>query len=316
MTAPHAAAGTGTGHDETSRFADTAMMRIHYHEADPAGRAGAAGEASAARAGDAAPALPVVMLHGGGPGASAWSNFGRNLPVFAERYRTLMPDQPGFGRSAAPPVEGNYFTFSARALVSLLDQLEIGQVHLVGNSLGGGTAVRFALDYPDRAGKLVLMGPGGLSINVFAPDPTEGVGKLAAFAAPPGPSKEKMEAFLRALVFRQKLITDELVDERYAYASTPESIAAMAAMGMSFYDPRYAEDGMLWREAHRLRNEVLLIWGREDRVNPLDGALVALKQIRKAQLHVFGGCGHWAQLEKFDEFNRLALDFLDGVERR
>ncbi len=51
-------------------------------------------------------------------------------------------------------------------------------------------------------------------------------------------------------------------------------------------------------------------------MNPLDGALVALKQIRKAQLHVFGGCGHWAQLEKFDEFNRLALDFLDGVERR
>ncbi len=316
MTAPHAAAGTGTGHDETSRFADTTMMRIHYHEAGPGGESGASGESGAAADAARAPTLPVVMLHGGGPGASAWSNFGRNLPVFAAQYRTLMPDQPGFGRSAAPPVEGNYFTFSARALVSLLDQLEIGQVHLVGNSLGGGTAVRFALDYPDRAGKLVLMGPGGLSLNVFSPDPTEGVSKLAAFAAPPGPSKEKMEAFLRALVFRQKLITDELVDERYAYASTPESIAAMAAMGMSFYDPRYAQDGMLWREAHRLRNEVLLIWGREDRVNPLDGALVALKQIRKAQLHVFGGCGHWAQLEKFDEFNRLALDFLDGVERR
>ncbi len=315
MTAPHAAAGTGTGHDETSRFADTTMMRIHYHEAGPGGESGASGESGAAADAARAPTLPVVMLHGGGPGASAWSNFGRNLPVFAAQYRTLMPDQPGFGRSAAPPVEGNYFTFSARALVSLLDQLEIGQVHLVGNSLGGGTAVRFALDYPDRAGKLVLMGPGGLSLNVFSPDPTEGVSKLAAFAAPPGPSKEKMEAFLRALVFRQKLITDELVDERYAYASTPESIAAMAAMGMSFYDPRYAQDGMLWREAHRLRNEVLLIWGREDRVNPLDGALVALKQIRKAQLHVFGGCGHWAQLEKFDEFNRLALDFLDGSGR-
>ena len=68
---------------------------------------------------------------------------------------------------------------------------------------------------------------------------------------------------------------------------------------------------MLWREVHRLRNQVLLIWGREDRVNPLDGALVALKQIRKAQLHVFSGCGHWAQLEKFDEFNRL-VDRLPG----
>ena len=75
-------------------------------------------------------------------------------------------------------------------------------------------------------------------------------------------------------------------------------------------DPASAEDGMLWRDAHRLRNEVLLVWGREDRVNPLDGALVALKLIRKARLHVFGGCGHWAQLEKFDEFNRLTAAFL------
>jgi 4,5:9,10-diseco-3-hydroxy-5,9,17-trioxoandrosta-1(10),2-diene-4-oate hydrolase len=280
---------------EAGRFEETAMMRLYYHEA---GRAAGPGD------------VPVVLLHGGGPGASAWSNFGRNLPVFAEHCRVFMPDQPGFGKSAAPPVEGNYFTFAARALASLLDMLQIEKVHLVGNSLGGGTAVRFALNYPERAGRLVLMGPGGLSLNVFSPDPTEGVSRLAAFAAPPGPSKEKMAAFLRTLVFNQKLITDELVEERYAAASTPEALAAMASLGMSFYDPATAEDGMLWREVHRLRNEVLLIWGREDRVNPLDGALVPLKQIRKAQLHVFSGCGHWAQLEKFDQFNRLVLEFL------
>jgi 4,5:9,10-diseco-3-hydroxy-5,9,17-trioxoandrosta-1(10),2-diene-4-oate hydrolase len=147
---------------------------------------------------------------------------------------------------------------------------------------------------------------------VFAPDPTEGVKRLAEFAAPPGPSREKMEAFLRTMVFDQRLVTDELIDERFAAASDPESLAAMAGLGASFFDPACFEDGLLWREAHRLRNRVLLIWGREDRVNPLDGALVALKLIRKAQLHVFGGCGHWAQLEKFDEFNRLAISFLKG----
>ena len=286
-----------TEKDSSSRFADTAMMRLHYHEAG--------------HAHDGTP--PVVLLHGGGPGACAWSNFGRNLPVFAAGFRTLMLDQPGFGESDKPAVEGNYFTFAARALASLLDHLGIDKVHLVGNSLGGGTAVRFALSYPDRAAKLVLMGPGGLSLNVFAPDPTEGVSRLVAFAAPPGPSKEKMAAFLRTLVFNQKLITDELVAERYASAATPEALAAMTALSMSFYDPATAEDGMLWREVHRLRNEVLLIWGREDRVNPLDGALVALKQIRKAQLHVFSGCGHWAQLEKFHEFNRLSVGFIGGT---
>ncbi len=199
-------------------FADTAMMRLHYHEAG---------------SGDET----VVMLHGGGPGASAWSNFGPNLPEFAKSFRTLMLDQPGFGSSAAPPVTGHYFTFAAAALASLLDHLGIEKVHLIGNSLGGGTAVRFALDYPDRAGRLVLMGPGGLSLNVFAPDPTEGVKALIAFAAPPGPSKDKLAAFLRTLVFNPKLVTDELIEERYRVASTPESLAAMTSMGASFFDP-------------------------------------------------------------------------------
>ena len=270
----------------TGRFADTAMMRLHYHDAG----------------GGRDDRLPVVLLHGGGPGASAWSNFGANLPVFAAEFRTLMIDQPGFGHSDAPPVEGNYFTFAARALASLLDHLGVDRVHLVGNSLGGGTAVRFALSYPDRAARLVLMGPGGLSLNVFSPDPTEGVSRLMDFAAPPGPSEEKMAAFLRTLVFNQRLITDELVRERYEQASRPQALAAMTALGMSFYDPATAEDGMLWREVHRLRHEILLIWGREDRVNPVDGALVALKVIRRAQ---------WPQPEKFDEFNRLAIEFLE-----
>jgi 4,5:9,10-diseco-3-hydroxy-5,9,17-trioxoandrosta-1(10),2-diene-4-oate hydrolase len=286
----------------TSRFADAGGMRLHYHEAGPP---------------DPAPpgSMPVVLLHGGGPGASAWSNFGRNLPVFAARFRTLMIDQPGFGSSEKPPVTGHYFTFAAEALAGLLDKLGIGQAHLVGNSLGGGTAVRFALRYPGRAGRLVLMGPGGLSLNVFAPDPTEGVKRLMEFAAPPGPSREKMAAFLRTMVHDQRLVTDELIEERYVVASTPESIAAMASMGASFYDPAHAQEGLLWREAHQLRHEVLLVWGREDRVNPLDGALAALKLIRRAQLHVFGGCGHWAQLEKFDEFNRLVIGFLEGGTR-
>lgn len=267
-------------------------LRLHYHEAGTEHTE------------------TVIMLHGGGPGASAWSNFGRNLEVFGKSFRTIAVDQPGFGRSDKPTDHPQYFTHSASAVVGLMDTLGIEKAHLVGNSLGGGAAVRLALDHPDRAGRLVLMGPGGLSLNVFAPDPTEGVKNLARFAAPPGPTKEKLEAFLRVMVYDQSLITEELLQERFEAASTPESLAAMAAMGASFSRPDSYEQGMLWREAHRLRQRVLLIWGREDRVNPLDGALLALKTIPRAQLHVFGRCGHWAQLEKFDEFNRLAIDFL------
>ena len=256
----------------------------------------------------------IVLLHGGGPGATAWSNFGRNMPVVAKRFRAVMMDLPGYGQTAARPATGHFFTVTADALAGLLDHLGIEKVHLIGNSLGGGSAVRFALRHPDRAGRLVLMGPGGLTLNVLAPDPTEGVKRLIEFAAPPGPSRDKMAAFLRIMVHDQRLITDELIDERYAQASQPAALAAMVAMGASFFG-EHAEDGMLWREAHRVKHEILLIWGREDRVNPLDGALIALKQLRKAQLHVFGNCGHWAQLEKFDEFNELTLRFLAGGSR-
>lgn len=278
-------------YESTSRFVQVRPdLKLHFHEA------GVGNDHT------------IVLLHGGGPGASSWSNFARNIPVLAQNFHVIAVDQPGYGRSDKPTEHPQYFVHSASALHDLLETLNIsGRVDLLGNSLGGGAAVRFALDYPDRAGRLVLMGPGGLSVNLFAPDPTEGVKNLGKFSY--APTRENLEAFLRIMVFDQKLITPELVEERFLAASTPESLAAAKAMGKSFSGSDF-ELGMLWRDAYKLRQPVLLIWGREDRVNPLDGALVALKMIPRAQLHVFGGCGHWAQLEKFDEFNRLATDFL------
>ncbi|WP_330228152.1 alpha/beta fold hydrolase [Nocardia sp. NBC_00508] len=283
--------------ESSSRFAQVRPgLRLHYHEAGVGN------------------GPTIILLHGGGPGASSWSNFARNIPVLAEHFHVLAVDQPGYGRSDKPTEHPQYFVHSASALKDLLDHLQItSRVHLLGNSLGGGAAVRFALDYPERAGKLILMGPGGLSTNLFAPDPTEGVKLLAKFNYEP--TRENLEAFLRIMVFDQSLITDELIDERFASASTPEALAATRAMGKSFASADF-EKGMLWRDAYKLRQPVLLIWGREDRVNPLDGALVATKLIPRAQLHVFGGCGHWAQLEKFHEFNRLAIDFLAGVKEK
>jgi 4,5:9,10-diseco-3-hydroxy-5,9,17-trioxoandrosta-1(10),2-diene-4-oate hydrolase len=281
--------------ESTSRFAEVDVdgpLKLHYHEA------GVGNDQT------------VVLLHGGGPGASSWTNFSRNIAVLARRFRVLAVDQPGYGLSDKRAEHGQFNRYAARALKGLFDRLDLGRVPLVGNSLGGGTAVRFALDYPHRAGRLVLMGPGGLSVNLFSPDPTEGVKRLSAFSM--APTRENLEAFLRVMVYDKKLITPELVDQRFALASTPESLTATRAMGMSFAGADFAL-GMMWRDAYRLRQPVLLIWGREDRVNPLDGALVALKTIPRAELHVFGQCGHWAQVEKFDEFNKLTVDFLGGA---
>lgn len=282
--------------ESTSRFAKAGDLTLHYHEAGAPTEVGGG--------------LPLVMLHGGGPGASAWSNFGSSLERFASQFRTLLVDQPGFGESDKPQIEGHFFTFAADKLAALLDELGIERVHLLGNSLGGGTAVRFALKYPDRVGRMILMGPGGLSLNIFAPDPTEGIKRLYDFAAPPGPSREKMAAFIKTMVHDQSLVTDELVEERFASATAPGTAEAMASMGASFAKPETYEEGFLWREAYKLRQPVLLTWGREDRVNPLDGALAALKLIPKASLHVFPRCGHWAQIEAADEFFTVASGYL------
>ncbi|QIK68458.1 alpha/beta fold hydrolase [Nocardioides sp. HDW12B] len=254
------------------------------------------------------------MLHGGGPGASAWSNFGAALPGFAEDFRTILVDQPGFGWSDKPDVVGNYYRFAAEHVLALLDELGIERCHLLGNSLGGGTAMRLALMAPDRVARLVLMGPGGLSLNLFHADPTEGVQRLMDFSA--NPSREALRAFVSTMVVDQRLVTDELIEERYADATAPGAREAMTSMGMSFFDPATAEDGMLWREAHRLRHHTLLTWGREDRVNPLDGALAALKLIPRARLHVFPRCGHWAQIEAAEEFREVATGFLAAHRER
>ncbi|MEV0452448.1 4,5:9,10-diseco-3-hydroxy-5,9,17-trioxoandrosta-1(10),2-diene-4-oate hydrolase [Streptomyces sp. NPDC050600] len=282
-------------YESTSRTAKAAGLTLHYHEAAPAG--------------GTADTPVVIMLHGGGPGASAWSNFGRNLPVFAGQFRTLLVDQPCFGRSDKPEPDRDYFSFSANAVAALMDELGIVRAHFIGNSLGGGTAVRMALNHPDKVGKLLLMGPGGVSVNLFAPDPTEGIKRLFEFNAAPEPPRDGLRAFLGVMAYDRSMVTDELVEERWASATDADTRLGSARMAASFANPAWAEDVMLWREAHRITHPVLLTWGREDRVNPLDGALVALKTIPDARLHVFPHCGHWAQTEQADEFNRLAVDF-------
>ncbi len=177
-------------------------IELAYYEAD-------------SRAEEKSERLPLVMLHGGGPGASSWSNFGPALPGFAEEFRTILVDQPGFGASDKPPVVGNYYRFASDAVVALLDELGIERVHLLGNSLGGGTAMRLALSHPDRVGRLIMMGPGGLSLNLFHADPTEGVQRLMDFGA--NPSRETLRAFISTMVVDQSLVTDELVEARHRH---------------------------------------------------------------------------------------------------
>ena len=161
----------------------------------------------------------------------------RNIPVLAEQFHVLAVDQPGYGLSDKPTEHPQYFVHSASALKDLLDTLGIdGRVHLLGNSLGGGTAVRFALRLPGPRRPAGADGPGRAERQRVRARPDRGR-QAARQVRRTEPTREKLEAFLRILVFDQTLITDELIDERFAAASTPESLAAAKAMGKSFSDP-------------------------------------------------------------------------------
>ncbi len=278
--------------ESTSRFAQLGDLRLHYNDA---------GE------GDV-----LVMLHGGGPGATGWSNFKQNLPAFTSRFRVLLVDQPQFGLSDKPDTSEQFNVFAARAVRDLLDELDIPRAHFLGNSLGGGTVFRLALDYPDRANRLVQMGPGGACIPLLSPEPTEGVKILGRFLAPPGPSREKLEEFVRIMVYDQSLVTEELIEERYKMASDPSVIQGLGRFLMTVMGPGEEQrtKGEIWREIDQVRHPTLITWGRDDRVLPLDGALFMLHRMQDARLHVFPRCGHWAQLEHAREFERISIDFL------
>lgn len=169
--------------------------------------------------------------------------------------------------------------------------------------------MQLALDYPDRANRLILMGPGGGAFNIFSTDPTEGIKLLMAWNAPPGPSREKLEQFVRIMVYDQAMITPQLIEERYAAATIPENLEGQErALASMWSDPRAAQ---LWRRFDEIPHKTLLTWGRDDRVLPLDGAFMALKMMPDARLHVFPRCGHWAQLEHQEEFNAQVFAFLD-----
>ncbi|MFC8827333.1 alpha/beta fold hydrolase [Streptomyces sp. NPDC057137] len=252
----------------------------------------------------------LVMMHGGGPGADAVANYRQNLPALSAAHRVILPDQPGFGGSYRPSEEDlaarSITAITVDALLETLDALNVDRFHLLGNSLGGAAAIATALAVPERVEKLVLMAPGGGWLP-FGPTPTEGQKAMFRYYNGSGPSVSKMRDFIRVMTAEPKR-WEKTVQARYEASLDPSHIAFYHRYNAAFAR-RHGMDP-LWRDVHKIKAPTLLLWGRDDRTITLDGAQLMLRQIRDVQLHVFGGCGHWVQLEKQDEFERLVLDFL------
>jgi 4,5:9,10-diseco-3-hydroxy-5,9,17-trioxoandrosta-1(10),2-diene-4-oate hydrolase len=253
----------------------------------------------------------LLLLHGSGPGVSGWANFGPNLPVFAEHYSVLIPDLPGFGESYRPDLPAPYFAVAVEAILRTLDTEGLERVSVVGNSLGGGIALQLTLDHPDRVHDLVLMGPGGASPALLTPLPTEGIRLLVEFCE--DPSRDRLVRWMRSMVGDQAFLTEERIEDRWAVAREPGAIDFIRdffRMAMSAGAQPQGAAAPVWARLGEIHQRVLLAYGRDDRVTPLDGALHPLRNIRNAELHVFPNCGHWAMQERQSDFERVVLEFL------
>lgn len=244
---------------------------------------------------------PVIMIHGSGPGVSAWANWRLNMPVLAQQRRVVALDMVGFGFTERP--EGAVYgkRLWLDHLFGLMDTLGIEQADLIGNSFGGGLALAAAVEKPDRFRHLVLMGSVGIDFPI-----TPGLDAVWGYE----PSLESMRALLDIFAYNRGLVSDELAQLRYNASIRPgfhESFSAMfpAPRQNGVRDLAVPEDAIA-----NLSHQTLILHGREDKVIPAENGIRLFNLIPNAQLHMFGKCGHWTQIEHAGEFNRLVGEFL------
>jgi pimeloyl-ACP methyl ester carboxylesterase len=253
---------------------------------------------------------PLLMLHGSGPGVTGWRNFRGVLGAFAEQYRCLVLEFPGFGVS--DDFGGHPMLTAFDAVVRFVDALGLGSVDIVGNSMGGAIAINYAIAHPERVRRLVTIG--GIGRNIFSPGPPEGIRLLQEFIE--DPTRERLIRWLHSMVYDPAVVTEDLIEERWQQATDPKTLAAARRMYAkeAFAQMTRAMDASKapqpWAIMHRLKAPTLITWGRDDRVSPLDMALIPMRTIPNAELHVFPNCGHWTMIEAKDAFVSVVLAFL------
>ncbi|MFC8529956.1 alpha/beta fold hydrolase [Nocardia sp. NPDC057227] len=254
----------------------------------------------------------VVLLHGGGPGASGLSNYSRNIEAMARRFRVIVPDMPGYGRSAKRIDRSDPFGDLAASVGGLLDALGIERAHLVGNSYGGAAALRLAMDRPEKADRLILMGPGGVGTTRALP--TAGLNALLSYYTGSGPSREKLAAFVREyLVHDASAISEDLIDTRYRASLDPEVVAnppLRRPSGPGALRTLWRMDFTRDPRLSTITHPTLVLWGADDRVNRPSGAAMLAERMPNCDVYMAAGTGHWVQWERAELFNDLAASFL------
>lgn len=249
---------------------------------------------------------PLICIHGAGPGANSESNFRNNTAALASKFRVILYDMPQFGKSEKVVVRGGRLAFNARILEDFMRKIGVRKAHFIGNSMGGQVALKLALDHRNRVDRLVVIGSGAINHSVFTPLPIEGVKMISAYYKGGGPTREKLRALLQTIVHDSSFLTDQILEERYQASVEPETLELYTKR-----QGRYRKED-LGPDLPKIQAPTLVVWGMEDRFGALDVGLQITRLMPNAQMHIFTRCGHWAQVEHAEDFNRLTAGFLAG----
>lgn len=243
----------------------------------------------------------VVLVHGFASSLETWAAV---TPALRERHRVLSLDLKGFGWSDRP--EGDYSPEAqARIVLALMDARGIDRADFVAHSYGASIVLQLALIAPERVGRIAIYDGWAYSSQLpafFHVARAEGFGE-AMFAAWYG---ERVEDRLSLAFYDRSFVTMQLVDDVEAALRRPgtyaSALAAVRAMHYERLEPRY-------REIH---NDVLLLWGREDRVTPLAVGERLSRDLPGARMVVYPRCGHFPMIEHAAQSTAELARFLDA----
>ena len=274
--------------ESTSRFVQTDVHRIHYNEAGSG--------------------HPVILLHGSGPGSTGWSNFRTNIATLAQDFHVFAVDMPGWGESTTQTPETGYDHVAA--LIAFMDALDIERAALVGNSMGGITSISTAILHPERVSHLISMGAPVPGQNTWAANGlSEGLKIL--FRTYKEPTIENMQQVTEVMAFDSEVTSGDLAALRLdAALAHPEHLDSWnnapggSPLSVEYftYGPRLAE----------ITAPTLAIHGRDDRVVSYEQSLRLVSAVDDSRLLLLNRCGHWAQIEHADEFNRVVREFIQN----
>jgi pimeloyl-ACP methyl ester carboxylesterase len=258
--------------------------------------------------------IPLVLVHGGGPGASGEYGWRQNIPALAQHFQVFALDRIGFGLTDKP-VDELGDPVLAQHLADFIDVLCLKELYMMGNSMGAYGVAKYAVDHPDRVKKMVLVASGSIgSAMGLEHKPSEGMRAMRRFDSEP--TRENMRAVLEGLVFNKAGITDELIEGRLKLATQP---AAMASQKLQQKyrerlksDPNLRQQYSLLHRFPQLTIPAIMIWGKEDRFAPIDELGYPLRDMlpNLRAFHVFDHSGHQVQNDEVEKFNRVVVDFL------